>query len=173
MALASQDAARRPPEPTGPNSRFGRRSTARRKLNPTKLAYLIGPVVFAVILLLMRFGYAARVHWLGVARPPHRHRHRQRGWRTRYYTVHPGRMSLNLRVASQVTAVTLAIYLTGWGPVLWAAYIFVALENLARAGSRVWRTTVLCSLIGMTFGQFCARPGLAPVRADAGPRPLP
>ena len=51
----------------------------------------------------------------------------------------PAGCHLNLRVVSQVAAVTLAIYLTGWGPVLWAAYIFIALENMARVGSRVWK----------------------------------
>ncbi len=109
----------------------------------------------------MRFGYVARVSrwvWLGLfvaiaivnAAVDH------------YYTVRPSRLSLNLRVASQVDRGDLAIYLTGWGPVLWAAYIFVALENLARAGSRVWRTTVLCSLIGMTVGQFALARGWLP-----------
>jgi diguanylate cyclase (GGDEF)-like protein/PAS domain S-box-containing protein len=161
MALASQDAASTSAGADGPELPVRAPSTARRKLNPTRLGYLIGPVAFAVILLLMRFGYVARVHWwvwlallIGIAIV--------NAAADRYYTVHPGRMSLNLRVASQVTAVTLAIYLTGWGPVLWAAYIFVALENLARAGSRVWRTTVLCSLIGMTFGQFALARGWLP-----------
>jgi diguanylate cyclase (GGDEF)-like protein/PAS domain S-box-containing protein len=130
-------------------------------VNPTKLAYLIGPGAFAVILLLMRFGYVARVHWwtwlglfVGIAIV--------NAAADRYYISRPSRLSLNLRVISQVISVTLAIYLTGWGPVLWAAYIFVALENLARAGSKVWRTTVLCSLIGMTVGQFGLAQGWLP-----------
>ena len=161
MALASQDAASTSAGADGPEPPVRAPSTTRRKLNPTKLGYLIGPVAFAVILLLMRFGYVARVRWwvwlallVGIAIV--------NAAADRYYPARPGRMSLNLRVASQVTAVTLAIYLTGWGPVLWAAYIFVALENLARAGSRVWRTTVLCSLIGMTFGQFSLARGWLP-----------
>ena len=148
------------PEPPAPAP-----STARRRLNPTKLAYLIGPVAFAVVLVLMRFGYVTRVPWWV--------------WLTvfaaiafvnavvdRIYHTHPGRFTLNLRVVSQVAAVTVAIYLTGWGPVLWAAYVFIALENMARAGSRSGGTTVLWSLIGMAVGQFCARPGVAAVRAE-------
>ena len=57
---------------------------------------------------------------------------------------------------------TVAIYLTGWGPVLSAAYFFIALENLARAGSRVWRTMVLCILVGMAIGEFCLARGWFP-----------
>jgi hypothetical protein len=81
-------------------------------LNPTKLAYLIAPVAFAVILLLMRFGYVAREHWWV--------------WLSvfvaivvvnlqvdRLYRARPNWVTLNLRVASQVVAVTVTIYLTG------------------------------------------------------------
>jgi len=135
MALAPQDAASTSAGADGPEPPVLASSSARRRLNPTKLGYLIGPVAFAVILLLMRFGYVAQVRWwvwlcvfVGIAVV--------NAAADRYYAVHPGSLALNVRVVSQVTAVTLAIYLTGWGPVLWAAYIFVALENLARAGSR-------------------------------------
>ena len=69
-----------------------------------------------------------------------------------------------------MAAVTVAIYLTGWGPVLWAAYIFVALENMARAGSRVWRTTVVCSIVGMAVGQFALAQGWLPSELSR-PRP--
>ena len=35
-------------------------ATRRRRLNPTKLAYLIAPGAFAVVFVLMRYGYVAR-----------------------------------------------------------------------------------------------------------------
>ncbi len=161
MPLASQDAASEHgrADTTEPPVRTS--STVRRRLNPTKLAYLIGPVALAVILLLVRFGYAASVSpwvWIGVFiaivivnRAV-----------DRLYDAHPSALSLDLRVISQVASVTVAIYLTGWGPVLWAAYAFIALENVARAGSRVWRTTVVCSLVGMAVGQFCLARGWFP-----------
>ena len=57
---------------------------------------------------------------------------------------------------------TAVIYLTGWGPVLWGAYAFIALENVARGGSRVWRTTALWSLVGMAVGQFSLTRGWLP-----------
>ncbi len=161
MALASEDAASESARASVVEPPVRSSWVARRRLNPNKLAYLIGPVAFAVILLVMRFGYAARVSWVS--------------WlglfiaiavvnaaADRFYIAHPSRLSLDLRVISQVASVTAAIYLTGWGPVLWAAYAFIALENLAWAGSRVWRTTALCSLIGMTVGQFCLARGWFP-----------
>ncbi len=159
MTLAAQDGA------GGPLRAHERESSprveSRRRLNPTKLAYLIGPAAFVVIMLLMRFGYAARISpwvWVGVfvAIPL------VNVVADRFYGARPSRLSLNLRVISQVAAVTTAIYLTGWGPVLWAAYVIIALENLARVGSRVWRTTAVCSLVGMTVGQFCLARGWFP-----------
>ena len=109
----------------------------------------------------MRFGYVARVHWWV--------------WLTVFVTIvvvncrstastgrGPNTFTLDLRVISQVAAVTVAIYLTGWGPVLWAAYIFIALENMARVGSRVWRAMVVWSLVGMAVGQFCTAQGWLP-----------
>ncbi len=67
MTLAAQDGA------GGPVRAHERESSprveSRRRLNPTKLAYLIGPAAFVVIMLLMRFGYAARISpwvWVGV-----------------------------------------------------------------------------------------------------------
>ena len=129
-------------------------SDARRILDPTKLAYLIGPAAFLVILLLTQLGYTERRSawvWLGVflaivvvnLAVDHA------------YKARPNGLTLNLRVVSQVAAVTVVIYLTGWGPVLWGAYAFIALESVARSGSRVWRTTAAWSLVGMAVGQ-CA-----------------
>ena len=123
------------------------------RLDPTKLAYLIDPAAFALLLLLMHLGDTAREStwvWLGifVAIPV------VNVAVDRFYSARPNRVTLNLRVASQVAAVTVVIYLTGWGPVLWGTYAFIALENVARGGSRVWRITALWSLIGMAVGQL-------------------
>src|SRR5271163_3607589 len=121
----------------------------------------MGPVAFAVIMLLMRFGYAARVSpwvWVAVFVTIPAVSVAADG----LYAARPGRLSLDLRIGSQVAAVTVVIYLSGWGPVLWAAYAFIALETIAKAGSRVWRTTALCSVTGMAVGQFCLARGWFP-----------
>jgi diguanylate cyclase (GGDEF)-like protein/PAS domain S-box-containing protein len=161
MALASQDAGRASARGDGPEPPVRVSTTARRRLNPTKLAYLIAPVGFAVIFLLMRYGYVARVHWwvwlivlttLVVVNLQ----------MDRVYRARPNWFTLNLRVACQVLGVTIAIYLTGWGPVLWVTYIFIALENLARVGSRVWKSTVICSIMGMVIGQLALTEGWLP-----------
>ena len=159
MALATHEAAMQSGRSDQPGYRAP--SATRRRLNPTRLAYLIGPAGFVVILLLMRFGYAAHESlwvWVGIfvgifvvnLAADH------------LYRARPSSVTLNLRVISQVSAVTAAIYLTGWGPVLWAAYVFTALENMARGGSRVWRIAALWSLVGMAVGQFCLSQGWFP-----------
>src|SRR5580704_11320387 len=148
MSPPSQDAAIELGRAGTPGRRARASSSPRRWLSPTKLAYLIGPLALAVVLVLTRFGYVARVSpwvwvglFVGIAVV---------NWAAdRFYDAHPGALSRDLRVISQAASVTVAIYLTGWGPVLWPAYFFIALENLARAGSRVWRTMVLCSFVGM------------------------
>ena len=144
----------------GPNPASGARSS-RRRVNPTYLAYLIGPVALVAILLLMRFGVVARESawlWLAVfiAVPlagllgDH------------LYSTSPSRLRLNARVAVQAAGVTMVIYLTGWGPVLSGAFAFLALENVARGGSRVWRITAFWSLVGITAGQVAILQGWAP-----------
>ena len=163
MALASQDGASEAvraegPEPQVPASaeRWGLNFQKLPYLK--KLPYLVGPIAFAVIVVLMRFGFVAQRQWWL--------------WLTvlvsvtainvvvdRVYQAHRSALTLNLRVFCQVAAITLVIYLTGWGPVLWAAYIFIALETMARAGSRVWRTMVAWSLLGMVIGQVCLDQG--------------
>ncbi len=80
----------------------------------------------------------------------------------RIYQARPNRLTLNVRVAFQVLGVTIAIYMTGWGPVLWAAYIFIALENMSRVGSRVWKAAVIYSIAGMVIGQFALTQGWLP-----------
>ena len=139
MALASQDGAGETVRADGPEPQV-QASAERRGLNFHKLPYLrklpflVGPVAFAVILVLLRFGYVAHVRWwvwlivlasvtvVNVAVD-------------RLYQARRNEFTLDLRVICQVAAITLVINLTGWGPVLWAAYIFIALETMARAGS--------------------------------------
>ncbi len=143
----------------------------RRRLNPTNLGYLIGPIAFVAILVLMRFRFV--VHepawiWLGifiaipVANLAVDHVH----------STHPSPVSFHLRLATQIASVTAVIYLTGWGPVLWGAYAFVALEVIAQSGSWAWRPVALWSLSAMAVGELFIWLGWLPstvsfVRASA------
>lgn len=158
---------RQPPEARPPGYGSWRRTPVGVKLNPAYLAYLIGPVALVVVLLLMHFGYVAREPvWLWVvvfAAVP------VTSFAVdRIYVADPKRATLNVRVGVQAAGVTVVIYLTGWGPVLWGAFAFLALENVSKSGSRVWRTTALCSLAGMLVGQVCMWQGWLPNELSTG-----
>jgi diguanylate cyclase (GGDEF)-like protein/PAS domain S-box-containing protein len=123
------------------------------KLSPSVLAYLLGPIAFLLILLLMKFNLAARESaWL---------------WLTvfivspvlsvvcnRLYQLEPTPHRLQLRIAASAVSVTVVTYLTGWGPVLVLAFAFLVLENIAAGGSRVWRVTATWSVLGIGAGQL-------------------
>jgi diguanylate cyclase (GGDEF)-like protein/PAS domain S-box-containing protein len=156
MATPSDEQAPAPPAAAGQGSggqESREQGESRFKLNPTHLAYLIGPVAFAAVLLLMRFNLVVRESawlWLAVfiAVPA------TSLVVNHLYDVQPSRLRLHLRVAGQAAGVTAVIYLTGWGPVLSGAFAFLALENVAYVGSRVWRITAFWSLVGIGIGQL-------------------
>ncbi len=133
----------------------------RSRLNPTLLAYLIGPVALVAIVALMRFGVVVREPlwlWLAVfAAVPVTSLVMDN-----LYDRRPSLLRLNARVAVQAAGVTTVIYLSGWGPVLSGAFAFLALENIAHAGSRAWRITAFWSLMGIAVGQVAIWQGLAP-----------
>ncbi len=141
----------------------GEEPTSRPALNPTVLAYIMAPAALVVILLLMRAGVVVREPaWLWVlvfvailscSR-----------LLDHFYVPHPTSALLQARVATAAAGVTAVIYLTGWGPVLLLAYAFLALENVARAGSRVWRITALWSVVGILVGQIAIWQGWIPTR---------
>ncbi len=142
-------------------------SMARAMLDPALLGYLMGPLALLAILLLMHFDYVTHESawlWLAVfvAVPT------CNLLVDRIYDRRPGPLSLNLRVAAQVAAVTGVIYLTGWGPVLWGAYAFIALEVIAKCGSRAWLSVVVWTLAGMTVGQLGIWLGWLPSMLPAG-----
>ncbi len=139
-------------DPTRPGSDPGPARVGWTALDPRKLAYLMGPAALTALLLLMRFGEVAKEPaWLWVAifvAIP-----LSSVVADRLYDANPSTGRLHLRVAVQAAAVTTVIYLSGWGPVLCGAYAFLALENVARCGSRVWRVTALWCLLGIAAGQ--------------------
>jgi len=136
---------------------------ASRRLNPTTLGYLIGPAAFVAIVGLMHFGFVERVStwaWLAIfiAVPV------SNLAVDRVHAAWPSRTTFDLRVAVQVASVTAVIFLTGWGPVLWGAYAFVALADISGVGSWAWRPVALWSLLGMVVGEFCIWLGWFPSR---------
>ncbi len=151
------------PEDVEPVPVGTRAGTARRRLQPTTLGYLIGPAAFVAILGLMHFDFVAHESawvWLGIfiAVPV------TNLVVDRLHARIPSHVTFHLRVAVQIAAVTSVIYLTGWGPVLWGAYAFVALADIAGEGSWTWRPVALWSFIGIGIGQFCIWKGWLPSR---------
>ncbi len=121
-------------------------------LSVSALAYLMGPIAFVIILLLMKFNVLAREStwlWLAVfiAIPL------VSLVCNRLFLLAPTPRRLHLRIAASAASVTMVIYLTGWGPVLVLAFAFLVLENIAVGGSQVWRTTASWSLVGIVVGQ--------------------
>ena len=105
---------------------------------PTYLSYLMGPVALVAILILMHFGAIEQEPawvWVGVfiAIPA-----TSLGAES-LRRSHPCATTTHLRIAMHAAAVTAVIYLTGWGPVLWGAFAFIALENISHGGSAAWR----------------------------------
>ena len=88
----------------------------------------------------------------------------------RLYERRPDTVSLNVRVAVQVAAVSAVIFLTGWGPVLWGAYAFIALEVIAKCGSRSWLSVAVWSLVGMAVGEMGIWMGWLPTELSVGSR---
>jgi len=140
---------------------------ARRQMAPELIGYLMGPLAFVALLVLMHFGYVDRVSpwiWLAVFLliPI------SNFVVDRVYEHFPTPAALNLRVAVQVCAVSVVIYLTGWGPVLWGAYAFIALEVIAKCGSRAWRSVIAWSLVGMALCQVLIWQGWFPSMLPLG-----
>ena len=138
-------------------------ASGRKELAPTYLAYCIGPVALVAVLLLMHFGAIVREPswlWVGVfiAVPL------SSLLADAQYRAHPSSTTLNVRVAVHAAAVAGVIYLTGWGPVLWGAFAFVALENISNDGSRSWRITAFWSLVAIGAGQVLIADGVMPTR---------
>ena len=143
------------------------RLSKRARINPYILGYAMGPAALVTLLFLRHFGVVAREPvwlWLAVfAAIPATSMALEVLVRR-----NPSTLWLNARVACHAAAVTAVIYLSGWGPVLTAAFAFVALENVSHDGSRTWRRTALWSLLGIVVGQVAIWQGWAPSFLSVG-----
>ena len=142
-------------------------SVTRAMIDPALLGYLMGPLAFLAILALMHVGAIVREPvwlWLGVfiAVPVSNFAV------DRLYERRRDSLSLNVRVAVQVVAVAAVIFLTGWGPVLWGAYAFIALEVIAKCGSRAWLSVTVWCLVGMVVGEIGIWMGWLPTELGVG-----
>jgi len=133
----------------------------RQKPQLVALGYAMGPAALVLLLVIRHFGLIAReplpayfVVFLAVPASSIvvESLHRRR----------PSLLTLHLRVAAHVAAVSTVIYLTGWGPVLIGSYVFIALENISRSGARVWRVTTAWSLAGIAVAQLGLWQGWVP-----------
>ncbi len=136
-------------------------TTRARRLSASLLGYLMGPAALALILVLRAYGLVAdEPTWLWIVvfvAVPSISVLADLAYRQR-----PSTARLHARIALHCAAVTVVIYLSGWGPVLTGAYAFVALENLAHDGSRTWRVTLGWSLAGIAVGQIAIWQGWMP-----------
>jgi diguanylate cyclase (GGDEF)-like protein len=138
-----------------------RRDRGTRQLSPLVLAYVVGPVALGVLLVFRRFGLVAPLTiwaYLGaiagaavlsmVVEP--------------WHSAPAGSVKLHARLAIHVAAVTVVIYMTGWGPALGMAYAFVALQELQTWGAFLWRPVLCWSLLNIAVGQVLVGLGVVP-----------
>src|ERR1700722_6035183 len=79
-----------------------------------------------------------------------------------FYVTAPSRRRWQLRIAIQVALATTLMYLTGWGPALTLAFVFVARDNLTVAEGNPWPEIAAWVAAGVVAGQTAVSLGLAP-----------
>ncbi|MFZ0664503.1 MAG: EAL domain-containing protein [Acidimicrobiales bacterium] len=135
--------------------------TRRAKLAPLIIAYAMGPTGLIVLLLLRQKGLVARDPiWaylaVFVGTPL------SSFLTDRFIAGRDDGRLIHLRVAVHVTAVTLVIYMTGWGPEVVGAYGFIVVDNISRSGSRVWKIVAAWVIFGVACGQLAVWVRIAP-----------
>jgi diguanylate cyclase (GGDEF)-like protein len=138
-----------------------RRDQGTRQLSPLVLAYVVGPVALGVLLVFRSFGLVAPVTiwaYLGAIAGAGILSMLVEPW----HSAPAGSLKLHARLAIHVAAVTVVIYMTGWGPALGMAYAFVALQELQTWGAFLWRPVLCWSLLNIAVGQLLVGLGLVP-----------
>jgi diguanylate cyclase (GGDEF)-like protein len=130
-------------------------------LAPAVLAYGVGPLALATLLVFRHFGLVTRAPvWAYVAALVGSGIASRIVERWRY--SRPGSLRLHVRVVVHVLAVTTVIYLCGWGPALGMAYTFSALADMEQSGAKAWRAALGWSVVGCAVGQALVWEGWAP-----------
>ncbi|HYA68413.1 MAG TPA: diguanylate cyclase, partial [Acidimicrobiales bacterium] len=122
-------------------------------LAPVLLAQAMSPIAFAMLMALRQFGLVARLpvwSYIAVLAAASGVSVLVYPWKN----AKPGSSRLHLRIAVHVTAVTMVIYMTGWGPVLLVTYAFVVLEDMQECGASVWKATMGWSFVSIAIAQF-------------------
>ncbi len=129
--------------------------------SPVVIAYAAGPVALVVVAVFRHFGLVARLPlWSYVAVVGTT---AVLSMAVERWSEEPaGSIKLHARLGLHILAVTVAIYMSGWGPVLGMAYAFVALEELQQCGAAMWRAVMCWSLLSIAVAQYLVWRGLAP-----------
>jgi diguanylate cyclase (GGDEF)-like protein len=77
-----------------------------------------------------------------------------------------GSYKLHLRLNAHLLGVTVVIYMSGWGPALGVAFVFVALGELGEWGSALWRPLMFWSVVDIAVAQTLIWFGLIPSFLD-------
>jgi diguanylate cyclase (GGDEF)-like protein/PAS domain S-box-containing protein len=125
------------------------------------LAYVVGPIAFALLLVLRHFGLVAEVSVWAYAGAIVGAQVSGR-LVERWSDAPPASLRLHVRVVVHVAAVTSVVYMSGWGPALGMAFAFSALADLQQSGAAAWRATLGWSLAGCMVGQALVLEGWMP-----------
>ena len=139
----------------------GGRDRARHGLSPSVLAYVVGPLALGVLLIFRQFGLVAPVTiwaYLGAIAGAAALSVLVEPW----HSAPPGSVKLHARLAVHIVAVTVVIYMSGWGPALGMAYAFVALQELQTWGAFLWRPVLCWSLLNIAVAQVLVGLGVLP-----------
>jgi diguanylate cyclase (GGDEF)-like protein len=137
------------------------RSVEGRTFSPVFLVMIVAPLALGVLFLLRDFGLvSAQPVWLylvviaaagalSVLVEPWGH-------------APLGSPKLLVCLAVHVTALTVVIYLSGWGPALGMAYVFIALVEMQSWGTDLWRPLMILCFANIAVAQLLLWYGLVP-----------
>jgi diguanylate cyclase (GGDEF)-like protein/PAS domain S-box-containing protein len=130
-------------------------------MSPVVQMYALGPIAIVLWLMLRHFALVAFVPFWTYAGAIVSSQVLSRLTEP-WSTARTGSVRFHARIVSHVASVTVALYLTGWGPALGMAFAFSAFFDLEQTGAEAWRALLGWSLAGCLVGQVLVFEGLAP-----------